>query len=990
MKGYAAYASSIQTSADLSSKPEDRISPLDNLYKFFIDAFVQSISCHMIYHQLALPLNFRTFAVTGANLAAPWDLDDSTFSSTSSSQTMDVDVELTTNGTLLMAFKRSTQNLLRPMNPVDSASPSVSQFLPLIRVGPGGRIFRLARKSLVKQYKTDEKSLNGGKIDSNAEPGGLKGKLWRQSVTEWLQGVGVPLSIDHNDAWVLISTPPMVPSGTVTLTQQKLRNSSLTFEWPAKLCFEYDTKLSRGFQSSNVASDISSRGNKELGTEWYQNENQGGLVDPLGFAATFLKDQGRRETEMTSRRSKKNADTTSESPGLATSAGGQEASLISSIYPTPPDGLLSGVTPGSSMVETSTATGSSVVGSRQLIGVNQNLVVESATRDSGTRDAYDRVDASSDCDTVEDEVDDGDDDLFESNGITEADFNFFDEPENYTQVSKPSDTPLIPLPEDDHNDMDIVETTEPSTSIKDVIQDTDVQILDRKIPTTPEEQSNVGQLHKIVQKNEVVSQEVTLLSPIPLSSSKLVQGGLSMQSLNTNPVKTMNDFQEIYRERAWNRINFRSLVGMSDKKYAEDGRFGFRCDTSNTDNNLTTFKSIKSKGLDHGMSPSNPRAYINITRRLLPSRRTSLVTSPDQARGHLPFSSDERETDDSSSDDTRSTRGSVRVRAGKRRKFEPSVPSLSRRDSVASGPSVTDAAPKPNEVEIKTSLPTNKIEMLLSQLFISRNSDWSLTNLPPPKERFRDYSGSLVPYSEDLIEIAQILAAQAATGSELLYTLPPSQPWSSHHAVSDTQDCGIISSLESSFSETSYIVQQTLLANVEFREETLEHTSFHAKHQPKPVPRRLKTGESGDRDPASGFERCTFSIPASTICLQKTEATWDLLPSAFNFWETLGLGPVNGQKSVETYCIYPFSEGIQDSIHRFLGAMESAWDSCRLGDHSSGSNLDGIEKGHVPVVVQGLLTQQSVMSATRKACESLGMLNSNFCFVYINARQVPN
>ncbi|KAI0129546.1 mediator complex subunit 13 C-terminal-domain-containing protein [Xylariales sp. AK1849] len=91
-----------------------------------------------------------------------------------------------------------------------------------------------------------------------------------------------------------------------------------------------------------------------------------------------------------------------------------------------------------------------------------------------------------------------------------------------------------------------------------------------------------------------------------------------------------------------------------------------------------------------------------------------------------------------------------------------------------------------------------------------------------------------------------------------------------------------------------------------------------------------------------------FQIQSPHFEMRRYESKLSVLPSAVAFWESLGLGPSNGSKNINSVCIYPDFEGISDDIHCFLDKLQSVYESLKLGSFSRMSASPDIPGGLLP------------------------------------------
>ncbi|KAK6845816.1 hypothetical protein PG987_001004 [Apiospora arundinis] len=91
-----------------------------------------------------------------------------------------------------------------------------------------------------------------------------------------------------------------------------------------------------------------------------------------------------------------------------------------------------------------------------------------------------------------------------------------------------------------------------------------------------------------------------------------------------------------------------------------------------------------------------------------------------------------------------------------------------------------------------------------------------------------------------------------------------------------------------------------------------------------------------------------FQIPSPHVELRRYESKLSVLPSAVTFWESLGLGPSNGGKSINAICVFPELTGIKDDADVFLDRMQSVYESLKLGTFSRMDESPEIPGGLLP------------------------------------------
>jgi mediator of RNA polymerase II transcription subunit 13 len=157
--------------------------------------------------------------------------------------------------------------------------------------------------------------------------------------------------------------------------------------------------------------------------------------------------------------------------------------------------------------------------------------------------------------------------------------------------------------------------------------------------------------------------------------------------------------------------------------------------------------------------------------------------------------------------------------------------------------------------------------------------------------------------------------------------------------------------------------------------------------RPSAIP--AKTPQGQPRMPQRGDSQITvgpdcFVLPSPYVRLQRGSENWEMLPACLSFWETLGLGPASGPKNVRAFCVFPSNDDLQHVIEQFMGDLGTSYESCKLGSHIHSRNVtdtktDSFENGMAPVKtndedesVEGLL------KAYATTCRELGKALSTF------------
>ena len=113
-----------------------------------------------------------------------------------------------------------------------------------------------------------------------------------------------------------------------------------------------------------------------------------------------------------------------------------------------------------------------------------------------------------------------------------------------------------------------------------------------------------------------------------------------------------------------------------------------------------------------------------------------------------------------------------------------------------------------------------------------------------------------------------------------------------------------------------------------------------------------------------------FKMKTPLANVRRMDSQIDISITALQFWEELGLAPTSTEKDVIVHCIHPESQYIGERAVCFLESVKNAYQSCKLGTHRLGLSLTGHH---------GLLTAVPMSSDTAyasdkllDACEGLG------------------
>ena len=104
-----------------------------------------------------------------------------------------------------------------------------------------------------------------------------------------------------------------------------------------------------------------------------------------------------------------------------------------------------------------------------------------------------------------------------------------------------------------------------------------------------------------------------------------------------------------------------------------------------------------------------------------------------------------------------------------------------------------------------------------------------------------------------------------------------------------------------------------------------------ARHPPRPPPRVDQNAQALDIVP----------LNACFVRANRGDCLWEMAPTALDFWETLGLGPVSGAKDIRQVCLAPDNAALGLPIDGFFQNLKAAYEGCKFGSMVLGTELDG-------------------------------------------------
>lgn len=753
-------------------------------------------------------------------------------------------------------------------------------------------------------------------------PGSGRTSASKRSAITLLKRMGI--KITSNTVWARLRRPLEYSGG-----QNSFRIQSFSERWwPAFLCFV--PILSGSTSSAEVLERIA----------------DGTFVDPLVKAQQWFLDRDKREAAIEAERKAKDAVKAEESRVAESGVGSQAQNMTalnqagrvdqylsaqeaSSIYPTPPDGLIPHIQNSLHQDATvaSVAEGQSVVADDHEATAAGSIENNHPETDMsvGKLEAEEKQDLFEDLDT----------DMFEANGLTEDDFNFFDEPGEKDDIETHPEHPNPVLVssnwssiEDGHLDDAIaLPVHEDLDDISMKGQEGSDMVLQNTNVTMSCDIVSLAIAKPATEEHHAITPEYESIHTMQLHKDEI-----DSEALLESKGELMN-IDSVAQHSSYSVVALRSGFQDFDEKYRKDGKYA---------------TSFPEPSMDSGPGKHQPELD-----RKLPNLGSLTVSSKDID-----------ETDDSSSSsgsinrwhydggltpspDKTHPKASIEANhsPSKKRKREPSVV-VEGLASPAISADLPDAPSESSERELFD----------LEQDFSGYDTDTDLFNFG--ENHASGHGFTFYGNNQDFIQIAQLVADQKVLQNGLI-----------RHTFNDVEYPSFLETWKSS----SDIVQAILLENFsDVRQCDLE--SFLELGSS----RSLSEEDGGRRQQTTAFpdDRKVQNdqiqkVNAPYINVRRGETAMDMADTALYFWEELSLAPAQEGKNVMAFCIYPENDTIRDAVSLFLTTMEVSYQSCKFGRHQRGSGLRRYQEGLVSVPISGA-SPESVFESLEEACAGLG------------------
>lgn len=885
---------------------------LKALYESFIGSLLLAISSNFCTRSDAVPLNFRTVLLPAPKVSRG-SADHWIGQQAQSLGTLKC--YMISTGSLILTFSVTVCQGLASLEDILISNPS----------SVGNNILAAPFGVMTNEEQQLPSSSTGVILGHtpNAQavtqrlPSDVSTSLWKQACLTVLQLRGVPRDALRDCSWVnlLVSKPKLQDTKP---DNGRGALSTISIPWPGSLCFR---KKAPEVSATNRISDTIAVGHDEA-------------HDPLGDAHGWLNSATDRDERLAKRRAERSASGAKDNLSVDSRLSKMNAPSpvtmrrpsttgANAVYPTPPDAIqhLNGVTPSMDGNLSSPGHPLSVVADIDIDCEPPVGASSSHQNDDEMADTTDSKPLQSDnnlLNEAENMFEDMGGDMFGDNDITDADFNFFDEQPDELDM----DMSLDSVKGHSASVVTPIKTEEPAIQIPAPVP----AVAEPVVFAKPElKHARSSQLEEGSQRGRELQAKPVKRGSSPFdpdSVFKRLRAATSQQSQRLIYGVGTHRGQKVFE-----KVDFDSKMPMLNKKYEHGGFFDF------------VQKDKDADKLEPGTLPKTDylrRHGKSKTKSQTRSRRPSLVKSGSNSdnqlldRQLLNLDGDISDGDDSSSESDNGSNLSVK---------EPISPVKS--TVKQSFPGDDDAASHvtTGREQDPVEEPDEQLALELPRLSLLDGPDTSLFKyFTDPEPLALDISLS----DEEMIQVAQLVAEQAATGSLSIFNTQADTGLANatEEDVRMEQLTGTRTALQGLRDAASSVLGSLspvgLKSLLEVQDGSLPGQGNRV--QPRQVP---------SRDPNSEPIKPSnlYQIPCPHLEVRRADAKLSLLPPAVTFWENLGLAPSSGSKDIHAVCVCPKWTGMTDNAQTFLGRLKSVYETLKLGTFENMPLSSAMEDG---------------------------------------------
>ncbi|KAI9640650.1 hypothetical protein NHQ30_010950 [Ciborinia camelliae] len=899
----AASSPGVKSATSLS----DTIAFLKEVQEHFISSVQGSIVYRLCSDHGFIPLNSRTLLFPSESPSKSTAYYQSPKISENSVTLVNLDISIASKGTLMI---KACSYVTPGLQSISIANPEKLQRI----LSQGTELWLAPGGNPAKFYSFyDDEQLPGVQPISDLQKypedhswrfHGTTIKSWQSRCLDWLSTKGFDSNLVEEGGWMFVQVlnPNYVPSNP-EYADMPCPDDGAIVPWPALLCFKTIKTSSAEVQPPSP--------------------NSFGLVDPLSFAEEWSMNAekqasiilNRQQERKISEAAKEKAD--KEAQNLQ--ANGHSAALLEkgnsagAMYPTPPDAIHHPGGPTPSFDGAVTTPGNPThLFPHDPEGTNPGTSVMNTVDTDHWVTSEQKHRSNSNMNFGENDNDNdnlfGDmgRDLFGDTDITDADFNFFDQPDDIQMDLQPASPVVTSIPSTQQNN--IVE--KPPILSKPLVPQPTSQDTIMRDAQLIEDRMQRPALHQRLARSakdmdvEMSNNNDSLECPAPPRSPPRIMAPFDKEAVFGQLVKRTSKLSG--GSSVFDKVKFEYSLMEIDEKYGHNGRFRYSED------------EIKPQHLEPH-DPTNPESFERRKSENKPLESEMLTRILNNDSGQYEFELDNEPepdmanesnsvSDASDSEEALPAGLSAMLRLGMKRKRYFDEGSISSYNAFT------------GEYEPSPGTPQSIIEPQIP-IFESDPADWSLAPYFISPEPDIPLSGLS---DLDLIETAQIIADQAASGNLRLHSQTSQNPDAHGQAIFSTRSLipSVLKATKACLKDVKKCNLRTYLAI----QGIPINPALRITPRPMPNPRAVQNS-----DPSKLSN--PFPIQPPQLEVRRGDSKLAVLPPAIHFWDNLGLAPFTGNKDVNAICIHPDIVGINENADIFLDQMRGAYESFRFGGH---------------------------------------------------------
>lgn len=737
-------------------------------------------------------------------------------------------------------------------------------------------------------------------------------------------------SLPHDESWLRVSL------------RSSTSQDQLECLWPGSLCLEIPSQQTP--PSLDRADSM----------YWFDSKDP--YQNPLDTAESWFLGQEERATqEQKMRQAEKDKENAANnipeetipdhlsvtSPVYSRSA--QDQISVNGIYPTPPDAIPPIICSDPSIPNVIVSDNPI----EALPGLPEETPIQEHDQDMAQNSNTSDVDLDTEDyhkENTDDLFGDGDEEMFENPGVTDADFSFFDNPGGVTSM------PSITAPSEEMIDA-VPDPTPKSEAV--VLHPLPVaEEIEENVP--PELPKNEEAQKETEKEQKQEDQDVKLEDVAEEAASTPPLSPLKIKDRLLPAEQEENHVPSLRRDSTFLPVVFKGDLSSFDAKYRALGKFDSSFVRQEHGTNRSNSIALPEK-------PFRARNPYSLRRRATVAEARSTPRDDDESQDE----SISETSQDSDAESISSVEGSLRsldIRKRKRgsadegptpRYLAESMAESDVESVVSDATAMTDPGPMIDQLVAARESQNRATEQ--QHKFSDNLSIWRMPSTSVPAGQDLSIWPVLDFTADDLVDIAQLVAEQSTFAGAFGL---------------DVRDVPTVAS-------PIYCTAQDALRQVFEKAQDCDFTkvgamaAHHAeqaiaaaaKAQQRPVPRR-----------PPGNISSVITIPAQAVHVRRAGQGWELQPTAINFWDTLGLEPAHGPKDVAAFALFPDSGVISEAVADFLQEIRLAYENCKFGKHYIGGETGEHEDGLMAYRSHGEPSIVNILQALQTACNALGDL----------------